>query len=172
MMARPSFAEMIRFNLDIVAQAQRLADAYAARVEGFAVHVGPHLRHVIEHYDALLDRSGDGLVDYDHRARDPDIERSPPLCHARLAAIATKLEALTTHSPNETLSVGFVIGVEGSAFCLSASTLARELNFVASHAIHHFAILRPLIADAGIDMPGHFGKAPETIRNERLQWAT
>lgn len=172
MMARPSFAEVIHFNIDIIIQAQRLVDAYAQRADSFAAHVGPHLRHVVEHYEALLDRSADGLVDYDHRARDPEVEHSPSTCRTRLAAIIGKLGALTTHSPTEPLSVGFVIGVEGTEFYLSPSTLARELNFVASHAIHHFAILRPLIAAAGVEMPGYFGKAPETLRNERLQWAS
>lgn len=172
MKSRPSFADLIAFNVEVVAQAQRLSEAYDARRDSFAAHVGPHLRHIIEHYEALLDRSGDGLVDYDHRRRDAEIERCPRLARARLDAIVDKLRALTGRSPTEPLSVGFVVGVVGNEFYLSPSTLARELNFIASHAIHHYAIIRPLIVAAGIELPAHFGKAPDTVRHERLQWTS
>ena len=54
MKSRPSFAELIAFNVAVIAQAQALVEAYRARAGTFAAHVGPHLRHIIEHYESLL----------------------------------------------------------------------------------------------------------------------
>jgi hypothetical protein len=48
-----------------------------------------------------------------------------------------------------------------------ASTVGRELAFVASHAIHHFAMLAPHGRALGIDLPADFGKAPSTVAHER-----
>lgn len=171
MKPRPSLAEILAFNLAIVGQGRALAGHYAARAEAYAAHVGPHLRHVIEHYEALLARAPDELVDYDHRPHDRRVEGSPELAIRRFDGIAGTLAALDGREPGETVSVGFMIGVDGSEFCISGSTLARELLFVASHAVHHYAILRPIAEAAGIALPAPFGKAPETVRHERLQWA-
>ena len=172
MKSRPSFAELIAFNIAVIGQGRALALHYLSRAPAFAAHVGPHLRHIIEHYDALLDRAPDALVDYDHRPRDRGVERDPEQALLRLQAIDGRLRALETRAPDERLSVGFSIGIDGAEFHLSPSTLARELNFVASHAIHHYAIIRPLAAASGLQLPAEFGKAPETVRYEKLQWAT
>jgi hypothetical protein len=172
MKSRPSFAELIAFNVAVVGQAQQLARHYFEHADAFRTQVGPHLRHIIEHYEALLSRRTGELVDYDHRARDREVEQSPVVAARRLDAIVDALHALQTHRADEAVSVGFSIGIDGAEFHLSPSTLARELNFVASHAIHHYAIIRPLAAASGLQLPAEFGKAPETVRYEKLQWAT
>ncbi|WP_051361908.1 hypothetical protein [Solimonas soli] len=172
MKQRPSFADVIAFNVAVVGQGRALAQCYAGRDEAFAANVGPHLRHIIEHYEALLDREPGALVDYDHRARDRSVERSTRIAMARIDALAEKLRALRERAPAEPVSVGFSIGLDGADFCVSPSSLVRELNFVASHAIHHYAIIRPLVEAAGVVLPDEFGKAPETVRYERLQWTT
>lgn len=172
MKSRPSFAELIAFNVAVIGQAQALVEAYRVRAGAFRAHVGPHLRHIIEHYESLLHREPGALVDYDHRARDHEVERVPERAAERLAGIVARLQALLSRPANEPVSVGLAIGTQGQDFYLSPSTLARELNFVASHAIHHYAIIKPVVAAAGIAIPGEFGKAPDTVRHERLQWAT
>ncbi|NKF24031.1 hypothetical protein [Solimonas marina] len=170
MKSRPSFADVIDFNAAVVGQGRRLTEQLISRVETFSAAIGPHLRHIIEHYEALLDRQPGALVDYDHRARDRSVERNPDVAQQRLDSIVTKLRALAGHRPDEAVSVGFSIGIEGSDFHVSVSSLARELNFVASHAIHHYALIRPIALAAGLTLPDEFGKAPETVRHERLQW--
>ncbi|NGY05455.1 hypothetical protein [Solimonas terrae] len=172
MKSRPSFADLIAFNVAVIAQGQRLARHYFEHGDAFRTQVGPHLRHIIEHYEALLNRRAGELVDYDHRARDRSVEQSPIVAARRLDGIVDGLQALRGHQADEAVSVGFSIGVDGAEFHLSPSSLARELNFVASHAIHHYAIIRPLALAAGVELPTEFGKAPETVRHEKLQWAT
>lgn len=172
MKSRPSFADLVAFNVAVIAQGQRLTQHYLAQIEAFGHQVGPHLRHIIEHYEALLNRRSGELIDYDHRARDRSVELSPVIASQRLDGIVVSLSTLGDHHADEALSVGFAIGIDGSEFHLSPSTLARELNFVASHAIHHYALIRPIAAAAGVPLPAEFGKAPETVRHENRQRAT
>jgi hypothetical protein len=83
MKSRPSFAELIAFNVAVVGQAQQLARHYFEHAGAFCTQVGPHLRHIIEHYEALLSRRTGELVDYDHRARDREVEQSPVVAARR-----------------------------------------------------------------------------------------
>jgi hypothetical protein len=39
--------------------------------------------------------------------------------------------------------------------------------FVASHAVHHFALLHAYCLQQGIPIGENFGKAPATVANER-----
>jgi hypothetical protein len=169
MRSRPSFADLCRFNAAVLQQAQDVAAAYRLRVEDFASRTGPHLRHVIEHFEALLLGLERGVVDYDHRERDRGVETDPATCIARLEALVPRLLALQDRDPTQPLAVGSVIGLQGDAFSLSQSSLARELQFVASHAIHHFALLQPVLAAAGVAVPADFGRAPETVRYQQMQ---
>ena len=51
---------------------------------------GPHRRHLIEHYEALLRPAHSGVVDYDTRPRDRELER------VRVAVVAVQ-----QHDPRE-----------------------------------------------------------------------
>jgi len=44
----------------------------------------------------------------------------------------------------------------------SRSSLARELQFVSAHAVHHFALIRLSLAKRGIEFPAEFGVAAST----------
>jgi hypothetical protein len=47
------------------------------------------------------------------------------------------------------------------------STLGRELAFLASHAVHHFALLKAHCLQQGIPLGEDFGKAPATVAHAR-----
>jgi hypothetical protein len=47
------------------------------------------------------------------------------------------------------------------------STLGRELLFLSSHTVHHFALLGNYCKAAGVEMGADFGKAPATVAFER-----
>lgn len=173
MQSRPWFAELIAYNRAVLAQGIALTQQFAGQREDFGERVGPHLRHVIEHYEALLTAPEARLVDYDHRPRDRSVETDPALAAQRLSALIATLEPLqATRQAGEALTVGFRVGLDGSEFSLIPSTLARELHFVASHAIHHYALIRTALLDLRIAVPEHFGKAPDTVRFERLRFST
>jgi hypothetical protein len=47
------------------------------------------------------------------------------------------------------------------------STLARELRALASHTIHHYALVAVVLRLRGVAVPAHFGVAPSTWADAR-----
>lgn len=167
MQPRPALSELITYNVEIVGQALAIAHALEARHADFAAHAGPHLRHIVEHYEALLTGMSGSMVDYDHRSRDREVETDPALAATRLRAVIAGLERLRGSRATHSLSVGLDGGGGGEHFFVLGSTLGRELLFLASHAVHHFALLKPALREAGMITNRDFGKAPSTVRHER-----
>lgn len=152
----------------VVGQALALAAAHERPgTAPFAEHVGPHLRHVIEHFEAWLGAIGSPLIDYDRRARDASIERQPSLARARLQLIQQRLAQWPCWQLGTPVRVRAAIGVAGECSCTADSSFGRELLFVTSHAVHHFALLQLHCRQHGISMGADFGKAPATVAHER-----
>jgi hypothetical protein len=161
---------LLAFNQQVLDQALALV-ALHAELGGpcYAGPVGSHLRHVIEHYDALLFPAQTGEVDYDSRARNRELETQPTLAARRLQALAQCLQDLPGAWLNGSVRVRGVAGTAGEFAFAAPSSLARELAFVASHAVHHFALLKTHCQALGIPTPADFGKAPATVAHERAQ---
>jgi hypothetical protein len=161
---------LFAFNVRLLEQALALAAAHAGPGRPpYAGLVGSHLRHVIEHFEALLFPAVTGSVDYDSRPRDADLDASPHVARTRLQALQTALTDTTAASFAEPLQVLGHGGLEGECSFRVMSSLGRELAFVASHTIHHFALLADHCRRQGIPTPEGFGKAPSTRAHERAK---
>lgn len=162
----PQTAGLVAFALDVLEEARALVGQYvAAGIPGYADQVGPHLRHVIEHHEALLAPRTPGVIEYDARPRDRRLETDPQAAEAALSRLARTLRDGRFDSRAPVAVVG-VAGLDGESDFATASTLGRELVFNAMHAVHHFALLRPACLAAGLSLPAGFGKAPATRRHE------
>jgi hypothetical protein len=158
------WSALLRHNDAVLAQGQALAEAHERPgAPDYAALVGPHLRHVIEHYEALVMQPRAGEADYDRRPRDRALEQSPSLARQRIAALREALCSWRGSAPDEALLVHTLGGVDGQWPLVTASTVARELVFLASHAVHHFALLREHCVRAGIALAPQFGVAPATV---------
>jgi hypothetical protein len=161
-------SQITQFTAAVLDQAQAVALAYGKDLAPrFAQTAGPHLRHVIEHYAALLSALAQQPVEYDRRARDREIEQNPALAAQQIAALRSALAHLSAaqlHAPCEVVGL---IGLHGEHSVSAHSSLARELMFLASHTIHHLAILRPALERDGVQLPAELGKAPATLAHER-----
>lgn len=159
-----ALADLVAASRRVLADAAAVASAYLDEPAAFAA-VGGHLRHVVEHYRAFVAGVRHGAVHYDRRERDPVLERDPRRALAALAELERALPALAL-DPAAPLQVSLecpVAGMETDA----PSSVARELQFLASHAVHHFALLRPrLQADGRLPHP-EFGYATATLRHAR-----
>jgi hypothetical protein len=163
---------LLVFNDQMLEQAAQLAASHTGSGRPrYAGPVGSHLRHLIEHWEALVFALQPGWVDYDARPRDAALETDPALAQARLMALRTQLECWDDAQLSTPVQVRGLCGAEGEFAFEVTSSLGRELAFVASHAVHHFAWLRLHGLQAGVaDGPG-FGKAPATLAFERQQTA-
>ena len=132
----------------------------------FTSGVGKHFRHVLDFYDRLT--SGYRIVvDYDERRRDERVETDPQYAveRARSACAALRHMAEAAHD-DESLGVRVRVEVrdrEGRPI-ETDSTLDRELDVLAAHTIHHYALIAQLLRIQGIEVDHSFGVAPSTRR--------
>ncbi|WP_108445730.1 DinB family protein [Halomonas denitrificans] len=172
---------LIEENRQALAQLRRLLDDLAPeayrRVFGVQGRhtLGKHVRHIIDHYEALIDglEAGARTLDYERRRRDPALETRPDEAARRLAALETWLASLETQAAPERLTLRYGLdagaATDDEARLALASSLARELAFLTSHTVHHMAIIGLLAEQLGLALPDSFGVHPSTLRHWRRE---
>jgi hypothetical protein len=156
-------APLLNFNILLLEQALALVAAHERPGSpAFGDTAGPHLRHVIEHHEALLMPLQAGVADYDRRARDRQLERQPALARQRLLALQRCLRAHAEADLSAPVRVPGLAGQHGESAFAVMSTFGRELAYVASHAVHHHALLRAHCVQHGLIVAETFGVAPAT----------
>ena len=131
--------------------------------------IGKHVRHVLDHYQALLracEHEG-ATIDYDHRARDERTQTDPAPALRVIETVRVAVRALPDDAQRRVI-VELLTFAHGPT-TLVASTLARELAFATHHAVHHQAMIGAIAAEVGVRVPDLFGKAPATIAHERTE---
>lgn len=129
----------------------------------FPSSIGAHIRHVIDHFSALVNGCTNSHVDYNVRQRYTEVEQSPDLAITRLNHIKLWLENIPANELAKPLAVTSEIDVSCEHSTTCNSTLERELVFVSSHAIHHYALIKIMCAMQNKSIPEYFGYAPATI---------
>jgi hypothetical protein len=136
---------------------------YSAQAAGaFGSPIGAHFRHLLDHFQSLLETYTSGLVDYDARRREPLLEADPTAALAKSGQLRVLLDQI---NPDETHALDVLCKVSYSDTTPTRvpSNLARELMFCVSHAIHHHAMIGMQCAQRGIELPTQLGVAPSTI---------
>ncbi len=150
---------------------QLSSEQYSEKVgHCFNSSVGQHFRHILDHYDSLLygldAGQGDGpRIDYDSRRRDPEIEEIPEAGIAKIEEVCAVLEQLDTD-----LETGLQVKMDTGSDTddqWAPSTIIRELQFLLSHTVHHFALISTMNSINNIATPKDFGVAPSTLVHRR-----
>ncbi len=138
---------IIQENCDCILQCLRFleeldGDLYirpcAACYEG---RIGEHIRHNIDHYLSLLNGYETGRIDYDDRKRDPSIEFDRTIASEIMLGILDRLKTINEIDLDRPVQVKLESGMEDAADSWSESTVRRELQFLISHSIHHYALI-------------------------------
>jgi hypothetical protein len=159
--------DAVDYAISILQQAELIAAAaITSSTVDYSVEVGPHLRHVLEHFQQLVKGLHLGAVDYDSRERDLSLEQDVAVLRARIVGLIQSLRALTRADMQATIEVLLLGRLDGSVQFSAPSTVLRELLFVTSHATHHYALLTNLLRARGVALPTCFGKAPATAQHE------
>lgn len=126
--------------------------------------VGVHFRHVFDHYRAFLGGLAEGSIDYDARDRAVPLERDRALAIATALGFVADLGRIPASLGPRSLQVSTrSVAGEDSAPDWSGSTVKRELQFLVSHTVHHYALIKELLRRAGFDAGEEFGVAPSTL---------
>ena len=160
---------LIRANLHFLKQAEALLDRmddgqFSEPVASFyGSSVGGHLRHCLEHYLSFLGGMGSGKIDYDDRRRDVAMETVTSDATSVIGDIASRLEALLESDP----PVGVLVKMDcgGDEIEWQPSTMGRELQFLVSHTVHHYAMIGGICSALNLELEEDFGVAPSTLRH-------
>lgn len=162
---------MIRANQQCLEQALAmlgvLTDRQYADRRGDWSPVGAQYRHVVEHYLCFLDGIVAGRIDYDARRRDPTIEHSRSRADELTREIVDRLAGLAHWPADHPVSVQMQCHADATEPCWAGSTVGRELQFLVSHSVHHFALIKLLVASDGVPLDSDFGTAPSTVSHSR-----
>lgn len=146
-------------------------DAYTARSpEGSqAPALGPHFRHCLDFYVCLLDGLELRVIDYGSRARRRDVETFREVAMAALEAIAERLGRVDATTLAEPVELRREVSDGGDRDEWFSSTIGRELQFLLSHTVHHYALIALALRLEGHTVPDDFGVAPSTLDHWRRE---
>jgi hypothetical protein len=140
--------------------------SYAQKLEVLHYNsLGQHFRHILEFYLCLIEAKSCGIVNYDNRKRDLNIETDKSYA---------KMVAGTIQSQLETINLDTTIGLEtclGSDTAIITSNFSRELVYLSEHTIHHFALIKIGISTSfpAVKLCENFGVAESTIVYNKQQ---
>lgn len=126
----------------------------------FNASIGQHVRHIIELFLCLEKGYETGVVNYEKRKRDCQIETNKTLAAELLRDIYHRIDR-----PN----IDLVMEAEDYEDTETAITIPsnyyREIAYNLEHTIHHMALIRVGINEvSAIQLPQDFGVAYSTIK--------
>ncbi|NDV62379.1 DinB family protein [Puniceicoccales bacterium CK1056] len=127
----------------------------------FGSSIGSHMRHNLDHYAAFVAGLGSSMIDYDNREREELLETDPSTAISLMNRLMVILEQLGETDLDRPMQICMDDGRDSTR---SATSLRRELQFLLSHSIHHYALMVAIARGFGIRrFPENFGIAPSTI---------
>ncbi len=132
--------------------------------------IGQHIRHIIEFYLLLVSGSFSGVISYDKRQRDRQIEESTEFA---VETINRLIKGLDTLDLNQPVKLEGDFTKDGSDDNSVASSVGRELAYCIEHSVHHQALIKAGLHGLGLSEPDgeNFGVACSTIRYRKNQCA-
>jgi len=151
-------------NCAVLAQGIDALDRHGEALFRAPAPIGPQFRHIVDHYRCFLRGLPSGRIDYDARDRDPLLENDAAQTRAALAEVSRELSELEPVQRDHRILVHVATTADDdSAADWASSTVKRELLFLQSHTVHHFALIALLARTAGIELGEDFGVAPSTL---------
>jgi hypothetical protein len=123
--------------------------------------VGGHVRHCLDHVNALLAGTCTGLCTYDRRRRGTDVETSRTAAIDAVTDAMIRLLGLDARTLESEVFVETQLDPTGTTV-VARSSVCREVAFVVSHTIHHNAIVAQMMQARGLEVAPRFGLAPAT----------
>jgi uncharacterized damage-inducible protein DinB len=125
-------------------------------------NVGGHVRHSLDHVDALLLAVVKSEISYDNRQRGTEVETSRVAALDAIQRQERELLAFPADVVHRPLRLSALV-----SSCLPSieveTTVGRELAFVLSHTVHHNALIAVMALTLGVKVPERFGYAPSTL---------
>lgn len=139
------------------------AEQYTAGYKpAFHSTIGAHFRHVLEHYRCLLTQLETGSFCYDNRERDQLLECEIDYAARTIAELTVALSNISDSDFERLYSI-----CDEQAAGPVETTLQRELLFLQSHTMHHYAIIGAMSRAFGKQPDDDFGVAIATRTHQQ-----
>lgn len=154
---------MLQTNISALEEGEALLALLTAEqyVQGYkpAFHstIGAHFRHVLEHYRCFIKQFSSAEICYDKRARDQDLECDIKYAKSTIKELIGEFQNLMNTDLNKACLVHDQLAQKAVS-----STLHRELLFLQSHTMHHYAIIGAMTRSFGAQPDADFGVAIAT----------
>lgn len=173
-------ASNVAFVQQGIALVEAIDDAAFVRTAApmYTSGVGPHLRHCVDHYVSFLLGYRDGAIDYDARGRDAAVETDRAAARRALDRVLDGLCEMTADDLSRAVRIAcecspweddalVAAATHERANDSCASNVGRELMFLVSHTVHHYALIAQILRHQAIEVPRGFGVAPSTLSHRR-----
>jgi hypothetical protein len=132
----------------------------------FNSSVGQHIRHALEFYKCLFEGVKTGVVNYDKRQRDIELEHFTEKAEYLIKNLEHELKSI---EKNFKLEIKANYTEFNNEDIVMTSSLYRELGFCLEHSIHHLALVKTGLQELNcLDLiDSHFGIAPSTLRHQK-----
>ncbi|MDZ7714993.1 MAG: DinB family protein [Balneolaceae bacterium] len=129
--------------------------------------IGKHIRHILDHYQSLIN-GWNNKIDYDARVRNTDVETSTEKAIEKINLIINSLKRYSNakYSIDQEVLIRSNDASNTSDTPWSTSSIKRELQFMVSHTVHHYALIALILRFQGIKVAPDFGVAPSTLQYE------
>lgn len=159
---------LVQQNITFLKQGERLigsigSDYYARlSVAESLGTIGSHYRHILDMYRCFIKGIGQGMIRYDQRERDKNIEKSAQAAIEESNRLISGLkETATSANPEDPIKIQRIL--RGNETVHLITSIGRELDVLTSHTVHHYAIIALILNSHGIECRQDFGVAPSTL---------
>ena len=121
--------------------------------------IGAQFRHNLDFVTCLFKGIENGRLDYTERERDTAVENDREYARSRFAVLVKRLSEVNPRLMGKSV----LVRSEIDSKIWLPSSVAREVEFVHSHTVHHHALISEKLAGYGITAGTNFGVAPSTI---------
>lgn len=160
------FVQILRQGANLI---EGLSDeVYVRRDQANHGSVGAHFRHVVEFVFRFVEGIKIGKIDYHCRKRDTRIEQDRDYAVSFFNLAINNLRNLPSNTEHKQILLRLENSFsENDEWCVSS--VLRELEYLQSHTIHHYALIAEKLSVAGIKVEKKFGVAPSTLEFWRKQ---
>jgi uncharacterized damage-inducible protein DinB len=123
----------------------------------FRSTIGAHFRHMLEHYKCFFAQLESAVFCYDDRERDQLLECDATYAARTINEVKNEFANLTQNKIHQSYQIA-----DQQASGLVATSLHRELLFLQSHTVHHYAIIGAMARSFGKQPKDDFGVAIAT----------
>ena len=130
--------------------------------------IGQHFRHTLEFFQCLMAGYETGVISYDKRDHDSNIESDKDLA---LEIVKRTKSFISNCNINKPIQLEVNYSSDADHDVIVGSNMAREITYNIEHAIHHMALIKIGIKEACpyVILPPGFGIAVSTLKYRKQQ---